>query len=207
MSTSEALRSIFTAARPLVETWLDTAEQIAALRETATNAGLDWSQVKALLKAQIQDERDDAGDGKRVRKLIEKAEFACAYADMLGLGNMNEGNISADTPDWDDLRGIAPNATGDMSSEAFVRELRDSWGDRFHNEPAGPALPRPAQQAGAVIPHDHAAVPAAPTESDGGAFGAVKAQSRLPDAVGVEPPPSDEFPDLPEFLRRKKVAA
>lgn len=30
-------------------------------------------------------------------------------------------------PDWDDLRGRAPDATGDMSSEAFVRELRDGW--------------------------------------------------------------------------------
>lgn len=30
-------------------------------------------------------------------------------------------------PDWDDLRGRAPNATGGLSSEAFVRELRDGW--------------------------------------------------------------------------------
>jgi hypothetical protein len=30
-------------------------------------------------------------------------------------------------PDWDDLRGRAPNATGMLSSEAFVRELRDEW--------------------------------------------------------------------------------
>lgn len=95
MSTSEALKKVFTAARPLIEDWLDIAEQIAALREVATNEGLDWSQVKALLKAQIQDERDEAGDGKRVRKLIDKAEFACAYADMLGLGEVNEKNISA----------------------------------------------------------------------------------------------------------------
>ncbi len=32
-----------------------------------------------------------------------------------------------DLPDWDDIRGRAPDATGDMSSEAFVRELRDGW--------------------------------------------------------------------------------
>jgi hypothetical protein len=30
-------------------------------------------------------------------------------------------------PDWDDLRGRAPNATGGLSSEAFVRELRNEW--------------------------------------------------------------------------------
>lgn len=32
-----------------------------------------------------------------------------------------------DLPDWEDLRGRAPDATGDLSSEAFVRELRDGW--------------------------------------------------------------------------------
>jgi hypothetical protein len=30
-------------------------------------------------------------------------------------------------PDWEDLRGRAPDATGELSSEAFVRELRDAW--------------------------------------------------------------------------------
>lgn len=30
-------------------------------------------------------------------------------------------------PDWDDLRGRAPNATGKLTSEAFIRELRDGW--------------------------------------------------------------------------------
>ncbi len=30
-------------------------------------------------------------------------------------------------PTWDDLRGRAPNATGMLSSEAFVRELRNGW--------------------------------------------------------------------------------
>jgi hypothetical protein len=33
----------------------------------------------------------------------------------------------AELPDWEDLRGRAPDATGAMSSEAFVRELRDGW--------------------------------------------------------------------------------
>ena len=31
-------------------------------------------------------------------------------------------------PTWDDLRGRAPDATGQLSGEAFVRELRDAWG-------------------------------------------------------------------------------
>jgi hypothetical protein len=33
----------------------------------------------------------------------------------------------ADLPEWEDLRGRAPDATGELSSEAFVRELRDGW--------------------------------------------------------------------------------
>jgi hypothetical protein len=33
----------------------------------------------------------------------------------------------SDLPDWDDLRGRAPGATDEKSSEAFIRELRDAW--------------------------------------------------------------------------------
>lgn len=33
----------------------------------------------------------------------------------------------SDLPDWEDLRGRAPNCTGELSSEVFVRELRDGW--------------------------------------------------------------------------------
>ena len=30
-------------------------------------------------------------------------------------------------PTWDELNGCAPSATGELSSEEFVRELRDNW--------------------------------------------------------------------------------
>jgi len=84
------LQQIFGAGRPLVEAMLDTAEQIAALREVATAKGFDWSQIKSRLKAQILDERN----GKhRVKRILEKADSATAYADMLGIGQVN-GNIS-----------------------------------------------------------------------------------------------------------------
>lgn len=33
----------------------------------------------------------------------------------------------SELPDWDDLRGRAPDITGGLSSEAFIRELRDGW--------------------------------------------------------------------------------
>lgn len=97
MSTSGALKEVFAEGRPLVEQWLDVSEQIAALRDVATAKGLDWSQVKALLKAQIQDERDTGSAGKRVKRIVEKAEFASAYADLLGIGtDLNEENFSRD---------------------------------------------------------------------------------------------------------------
>jgi hypothetical protein len=33
----------------------------------------------------------------------------------------------SELPDWEDLRGRAPDITGGLSSEAFVRELRSGW--------------------------------------------------------------------------------
>lgn len=37
--------------------------------------------------------------------------------------------IEEDLPSFDSLFGMAPKATGDLSSEAFVRKLRDEWDD------------------------------------------------------------------------------
>lgn len=90
MASSTDLRNIFSEARPLIEQQLGLAVQIAALRDVATTKGLDWSQIKALVKAQVQDELDEKGGGKRVKAIVAKAEHASAYADMLGLGQMNE---------------------------------------------------------------------------------------------------------------------
>lgn len=118
MSTSKALKEICTLARPMIEQQLDLTMEIAVIRDLATAKGLDWSQIKALLKAQIQDERDDSGDGKRVKRIVEKAEFASAYADMLGLANMNENNYFAG--DDDEAEEItepqpAPQAESDLT--------------------------------------------------------------------------------------------
>lgn len=88
MSTLDALRNIWTEARPYVEQQVDLAEVIKGFREAATAKGLEWSSIKALIKAQIEDEKDGKN---RVRKLLDKSEFTAAYADMLGL-NLNEEN-------------------------------------------------------------------------------------------------------------------
>lgn len=122
MASSADLKDIFRAARPLIEQQLDLAEMVAALRDVATEKGLDWSQIKALLKAQIQDERDDNG-GKRVKAIVAKAEHASAYADMLGLAKMNEENFSA-SQSYSEAKGREfPNEAPDLSG-AETAELR-----------------------------------------------------------------------------------
>lgn len=113
MLSSADLKKIVAEARPLIEQQIDLTEQVAGLREVVTAAGGDWSQLKALVKAQIQDERDDAGDGKRVRKILDKADYAQGYADMLGLAKMNEKNSFADD---------------DGSNPAFDRWLEEASG-------------------------------------------------------------------------------
>jgi hypothetical protein len=95
IDTRTSLRKFATEGRPLIEQWLDLGDQFKALRDAARNEGVDWASVKSLLKAQIQDERDGTGEGKRVAAIIEKADFASAYADMLGMtGKMTEKNYS-----------------------------------------------------------------------------------------------------------------
>jgi thymidine phosphorylase len=96
MLNSTQLRQVVTEARPIIERMLNDAAALAGLRDVVAAAGGDWSQLKALLKAQIQDE--EAGEDKRVRKVLEKAEYATAYADMLGYSAfskmMNEEHFS-----------------------------------------------------------------------------------------------------------------
>lgn len=89
MISSAKLKEIAEEARPIIERQLDDAVRLAAMRDTVAALGGDWSALKALLKAQVQDERDDTGEGKRVKKAVEKAEFCTEYATLLGL-NMNE---------------------------------------------------------------------------------------------------------------------
>lgn len=91
MFSSEDLKRVVTELRPIIERQLADAELITAMREVVTAQGGDWSAIKGLVKAQCQDDLDEAGDGKRVRKIIEKSEFTTAYADMLGL-SLNEEN-------------------------------------------------------------------------------------------------------------------
>lgn len=86
MTTKSDLRRLVEAARPLIEQWLDVSEQIAALRDVATEKGIEWQPLKSLIKARVKDEQDDQGGDKNVRKILVNADNATAYADMLGWG-------------------------------------------------------------------------------------------------------------------------
>lgn len=93
--TAQFLRNIMAEARPIIERQMNDAKLIAGFREVVANAGGDWGALKALIKAHVEDENDETGAGKRVKKIVDKADDTAAYADMLGLANMNEKNFSA----------------------------------------------------------------------------------------------------------------
>ena len=49
------------------------------------------------------------------------------YPHQIAVSHIDTYEPESQLPEWDDLRGRAPDATGGLSSEAFVRELRDGW--------------------------------------------------------------------------------
>lgn len=119
MLTSKFLKGIMTEAYPVIKRQVEDAQTIAAFRDVVAANGGDWAALKALIKAHVEDTLDETSEGKRVRKILEKADSSNAYADMLGL-NMNEQNFSADD-DFDPFTGviIEPNpAPADFSSPA-----------------------------------------------------------------------------------------
>ena len=129
MLTSAQLKQITAEARPIIERQLDDALKLAGLRDVVAAAGGDWSQLKALIKAQIQDE--ETGDGKRVRKILDKAEYANAYADMLGLGgaNMNEENFIADALGITEIMRHGVNGpTPEHDADGVIIERLDDLG-------------------------------------------------------------------------------
>ncbi len=75
--------------RPHIEAAIDSAEVLKGMAAAAREKGIDWGELKKLVKAQVQDSRE--GTDKRGAALIEKADFAASYADMLGFASkMND---------------------------------------------------------------------------------------------------------------------
>ncbi|WP_108397582.1 hypothetical protein [Devosia submarina] len=96
MLSSKFLKDIMTEAYPIIKRQLEDAQVIASFRDLVSANGGDWSALKALMKAHVEDSLDEGGDGKRVKKILDKADSSNAYAEMLGLANMNEKNYFAE---------------------------------------------------------------------------------------------------------------
>jgi len=178
MLSSLQLKQIVAEARPLIERQLEIALQIAGLRTVVTEAGGDWSQLKALIKAQVQDEQAD--DPKRVERILEKADYAKIYADMLGLGrsNMNEQNFSAE--DAEDPTGGHMLDQGEGASAPALSPMNP-----VAKAPAGNAVNATTQGSERAEPQDW-----------NGGDGAGEA-SRASEGAGSLAPISQADPDKP----------
>lgn len=142
---AKLLRDTAEAIRPHIEQTLDLREIFADYRKAVTDAGGDWMALKNLVKARIEDERDDSGNGDRVARIVERADLASAYADMLGLNaNLNENNsfeieYREESRERQMSQGPAAIAgTGDRKPEASLQD-RIADAPEFASVPAGTA--------------------------------------------------------------------
>ena len=83
--------------------------------------------VACRFPARLHDEAI-AAVGRRV-EVVGTLHFriGAAFPHQVSVAQIEPYPPDSDLPDWDDLRGRAPGCTGVLSSEAFVRELRDGW--------------------------------------------------------------------------------
>lgn len=132
MTLASDLRNIASEACRIISDDLDNAEILKGLSKVCREKGIDWGQLKALVKAQEQDTRDG---GHRVEKIVEKADFASSYAELLS-SNMNNKQESCssspapvqETPAPEPAPVIAPepepgpySIPSDGSLPAFLR--------------------------------------------------------------------------------------
>lgn len=188
MITAKFLKDIMAEARPIIERQMNDAKLIAGFRDVVASNGGDWGALKALIKAHVEDENDETGEGKRVQKIRDKADSTSAYADMLGLANMNENNFSHEQFDAAtgeiishssaDLPGVTDSPAHYSSHASGTHSRSDQpQGPAVANECAGtssdenPApyshsqpLPLSADKAGEVFPHP--ASPVTPIKSE-----------------------------------------
>jgi hypothetical protein len=58
---------------------------------------------------------------------VLKYRQGATFAHAISVNAIESFPANDESPTWEDLWGRAPDATGTLSSEAFVRELRDAW--------------------------------------------------------------------------------
>jgi hypothetical protein len=66
--------------------------------------------------------------GRRVEVSgLLKYRRGASFAHAINVTGIDAFPPDDELPTWEDIRGRAPDATGELSSEAFVRELRNGW--------------------------------------------------------------------------------
>jgi hypothetical protein len=66
--------------------------------------------------------------GKRVEVFgTLRYRIGATYPHQIAVSAIEAFPPESELPNWEDLRGRAPEATGELSSEAFVRGLRSGW--------------------------------------------------------------------------------
>lgn len=202
------LRQIHTEARPYVEQLVELNTVFTGFRKLATANGLDWGQIKALLRAEIED--GEEGGSEKVDRIIKKAEFAGEYATLLGLGsaNMNNSNsIYSDGEPSDRNKGrtwtneaIDP-ITGEISDETAAPTpwSRESEREYLASLDDG-GIPSADPDLAPLPPHDGETgelieEPASvPSETEAG-------QGGLATGASVAPPPIPEPEAVPRAVK------
>ena len=139
--TAQLLKNIMAEARPIIERQMNDAKLIAGFRDLVASNGGDWGALKALIKAHVEDENDETGEGKRVQKIRDRADSTSAYADMLGLANMNENNFSAEAS--------YAEVTGREPTVREIERVQPQGAEIVTPQPS--AKPAPAESMGGTI--------------------------------------------------------
>jgi len=185
-------------------------ERIERLEEEKKSIGADIKEVFAEAKGM-------GFDTKIVRKVIALRKLDAAdrqemealldlYKGALGMDGTPMGEY-ADTrrPDWDELRGVAPDTTGSLSSEQFVRQMRDTEWDRetgeiieYQAKPEDDVSGRELADPGADDGSRPDARLSASATSENGRDGVERHATSAIGSLSSDPD------DIPSFLRRTK---
>lgn len=160
--------------RPHIEAAIDSAEILKGLAAAARAKGIDWSALKALVKAQALDARD--GTDKRVAALIEKADFAASYADILGFASANMNNFSKS-------RSSSPASIDQHSTDPDARIVSPASRSEVGRKPDHGQRSDSDQNAQSIPP----------------VSGSEKLQRQLQASIAIA-----DAGDLPDFLDRRR---
>lgn len=132
MSKAADVKGFAEELRPHIEAALDSAEILKGLAAAAREKGIDWSALKALVKAQALDARD--GTDKRVAAIIEKADFAASYADMLGFASNMNNKSESRSSSVSIAAGTAAPAQKPVQQEPVVQAISTSAPSQTHQQ-------------------------------------------------------------------------